>query len=160
MEINEAGLQILKDSEGLYLKAYKCPAGIWTIGIGTTHYPSGRAVREGDVITKEYAIECLDWELKEKAATIENWVKNNNLILTGNQFSALLCFAYNLGCSPIIDRERSLNQALRSGNPGKIRAAFMLYVKAVKKYPFGIKILVTLAGLVTRRKKESDLYFS
>ena len=41
--------------EGERLQAYKCPAGIWTIGQGITVYPDGSPVKEGDIITEEYS---------------------------------------------------------------------------------------------------------
>lgn len=159
MEINEAGMKILEDSEGLYLKAYKDPVGIWTIGIGTIVYPSGLKVQKGDTCTKEQAEAWLQWELKTKAATLDHWVQYNKLSLTGNQCSALLSFAYNCGCGPIIEHGRSLNMAILSGNRGAIREAFGLYVKGTKKI-LGISYRVTLSGLVKRRKLEADLYLS
>lgn len=159
MEINKAGMAILEDSEGFYPNAYKDPVGIWTIGIGTVIYPLGNKVQKGDICTLEQARFYLKFELKQKAAMLDSWVKNNNLILTGNQESALLSFAYNCGCAPIIEHGRSLNMALLSKNSGAIREAFMLYTKGTKKI-LGISYKVTLSGLVTRRKKEADLYFS
>ncbi len=36
MKISNNGLQLIKHFEGLVLKAYKCPAGVWTIGYGHT----------------------------------------------------------------------------------------------------------------------------
>ena len=150
------GFEILKQSEGLYLQAYKCPAGVWTIGFGTTVYPNGKKVSLKDPkCTQEQAEEWLSFELKEKAATIENWINTNKLRLNRYQFSALLCFAYNLGCGPIIDKDRSLSQAILH-NKG-VREAFMMYNKAkVKKW--GITRLIELKGLTIRRKKEADLY--
>lgn len=155
MELNKEGLQILKQCEGLYLQSYKCPAGVWTIGFGTTVYPNGKKVQPNESCTEEQAIEWLNHELKEKAATIQNWINTNKLELNGNQFSALLCFAYNLGCGPIIDKERSLSQALL--HKKGVREAFMMYNKAkVKKW--GITRLIELKGLTIRRKLEADLY--
>lgn len=46
---------LTKKYEGLRLKAYKCPKGIWTIGYGTTIYPDGSRVKELDEITNEKA---------------------------------------------------------------------------------------------------------
>jgi lysozyme len=55
----ECGGQVEK-----YLKAYKCPAGVWTIGIGTTIYPTGQRVKQGDVITADQAYEFLRFDLR------------------------------------------------------------------------------------------------
>jgi lysozyme len=154
MNLNSEGMKILIDSEGIYLQPYLDPKKIPTIGIGTIVYPNGKRVSMSDrTITLEEAHEYLNYELKEKAATIQNWINNNKLSLTGNQFSALLCFAYNLGCGPIIDKDRSLSQAIL--NKGDVRAAFMLYTKISVWY--GKK---ELKGLVIRREKEANLYLA
>ena len=42
---------LIKKYEGCKLTAYKCPAGVWTIGWGSTIYPSGQPVKSGDKIT-------------------------------------------------------------------------------------------------------------
>ena len=46
MTISNAGLALIKKYEGCQLKAYKCPAGVWTVGVGHT-----RGVKEGMTIT-------------------------------------------------------------------------------------------------------------
>lgn len=46
---------LIKKYEGLRLQAYKCPAGVLTIGYGNTSYPDGTPIKENDIITKEYA---------------------------------------------------------------------------------------------------------
>ena len=45
-------LDLIKQFEGCKLTAYKCPAGKWTIGWGSTFYMDGTPVREGDKITQ------------------------------------------------------------------------------------------------------------
>lgn len=157
MEMNEDGLRILKQCEGLCLKSYNDPCKIPTIGFGTIIYPSGKKVQLGESCTEAQAIEWLNYELKEKAATIANWTKNNNIKLTDNQFSALLCFSYNCGTYPITNSESSLNIAIRSGDIDKIKKAFLLYNKATVKV-LGIKIKKELRGLTIRRNLEYELY--
>ena len=48
MKISDKGIKLIKEFEGLRLEAYKCPAGVWTIGYGHT-----KGVMEGDKITDE-----------------------------------------------------------------------------------------------------------
>lgn len=159
MNINEAGLKIIKDCEGFYANPYICPGGKITIGYGTTAYPSGEAVKLNDpAITIAEAEYYLIDELKTKTAALEKWLELNKRVLNANQFSALLSFAYNLGCDPITKSGRSMNEAILSLDPKRIRDAFMMYVKVTKK-KFGISYKVTLPGLVTRRKLEADLFF-
>ena len=58
--------ELIKKYEGCRLTAYKCPAGVWTIGYGTTVYPSGKPVKSGDKCTKAEAESLLNWYIKEK----------------------------------------------------------------------------------------------
>ena len=85
-KINNAGIQIIKESESLRLKAYKCPAGVWTIGYGHT-----LNVKEGDEISEAQADEFLIQDI----ARIEPFVQG--LGLNDNQASAILSFIFKLG---------------------------------------------------------------
>jgi lysozyme len=157
--LNEAGMSILKYSEGYTAKPENDCLGIPTVGIGTIVYPNGVHVQLGDPeITLEKALEYLNYELREKSATVEDWLNSNHVELSDNQFSALLCFAYNCGTGPIT-HPSSLNRAILKKDGPAIRKAFMLYVKGTKKI-LGIPYKVTLKGLVIRRGKEASLYFS
>lgn len=91
MHINKDALNLIKESEGLSLKAYKCPAGVWTIGYGHT----GKDVKKGMVITEEKATDLL----KSDIARFEKHVSayNTKYRFTSNEFSALVSFAYNIG---------------------------------------------------------------
>jgi lysozyme len=85
-------IDIIKKYEGLSLKAYKCPAGVWTIGYGTTVYPDGKPVKSGDVITKDYASALLlDYVINKIMPHIRD------LDLTDNQQAALCSLIYNIG---------------------------------------------------------------
>ena len=55
MKLNQRGADLIKQFEGLKLKAYQCSAGKWTIGFGNTFYEDGKPVKQGDVITRERA---------------------------------------------------------------------------------------------------------
>lgn len=57
---------LIQKHEGCRLQAYLCPAGVWTVGWGTTRYPDGTPVKEGDIITQDYADALLtDYLIKE-----------------------------------------------------------------------------------------------
>jgi lysozyme len=125
--------------------------GVPTIGYGTIKYPDGTAVKlSDDAISEDQAVAYLLFELKDKSAQVEKWAIKNNIKLTDNQFSALVSFSYNEGCSYLLIAGHSLHDAVTSGGEKEIRAAFALYNKAGGK---------VLPGLVIRRKKEADLYF-
>lgn len=89
MQINDLGLKLIKDFEGFKPKAYKDLVGKWTIGYGFV-----KGVKPGDIITKEEADEELLDTLKLFEIGVETFV---DVPLTGNQFSALVCLAYNVG---------------------------------------------------------------
>lgn len=87
--VNDDGIALIKEFEGLHLTPYLCPGKVWTIGYGHT-----RTVRQGMRITKEQAEALLreDLRLFERGVTRLVTVKLND-----NQFSALVCFAFNIG---------------------------------------------------------------
>ena len=80
--------------EGIRLQAYKCPAGVWTIGRGITVYPDGNPVKEGDIITKEYAdVLETDYFIKKVDPIIIGMKKN----FTKRQKEALGSLIFNVG---------------------------------------------------------------
>src|SRR5271166_1618700 len=89
MNINNAGLELLKSFEGCRLTSYQDQKGIWTIGWGCT-----AGVHEGQTITQEEADQMLVNALAATEKGVSSLVK---VPLTSYQFSALVCFAYNVG---------------------------------------------------------------
>lgn len=136
MNINNDGLSIIKESEGLRLKAYKCPAGVWTIGYGHT----GKDVKKGMVITEEKATELL----KRDIARFERHVSAYDKIyhFTSNEFSALVSFAFNLG---------SITGLTKNGTRTKQQIANKMLEYC---YAGGKK----LNGLYKRRQEERKLF--
>lgn len=92
--ISQVGLNLIKEFEGLRLKAYDDGVGVWTIGYGTIKYPNGIRVKKGDVCTEAQATEYMKNDLSTFINAINKLVKVN---LTQNQFDALVSFTYNLG---------------------------------------------------------------
>lgn len=145
------GINTIKKFEGCFLHAYKCPAAINTIGYGTIKYPNGNKVKIGDVITQAQADEYLMHEVNEKAGAVANLLKG--VKVNQNQFDALVSFAYNLGTYAL--QTSTLLKKVRSNpNDPAIRTEFMKWCKARQNGK-----LVTLNGLLKRRKEEADLYF-
>ena len=145
MEVNKAGRDLIKKFEGCKLKAYKCPAGLWTIGYGNTFYPDGTKVKEGDVITQQKAEEIFDVLLNDFAAKVDALVKLN---VTANNFSALVSFTWNVGVSNF-RRSTLLRKVNANPKDPSIRAEFMKWTRANDK---------VLNGLVRRREAEAKLY--
>jgi len=146
MNLNEAGKNLIKSFEGCKLKAYKCPAGLNTIGFGSTFYPDGTKVKEGDVITKERADELFDLIVNDFAEKVRPLIKKE---LSDNNFSALVSFSYNAGVGNL-KSSTLLKKVNANPNDETIRGEFLKWVRANNK---------VLAGLERRRKAEADLYF-
>lgn len=86
--------ELIKRYEGYSEKAYKCPAGIWTIGHGNTTWEDGTPVKKGDTITKEKAEALLNNYLIKNVRP-----KIADLKLTTYQNEALESLIYNIGWS-------------------------------------------------------------
>lgn len=137
MKLSTAGLELIKSFEGCKLTAYKCTSSekYYTIGYG--HY--GADVTAGMTITQEQA----DAYLASDCEKFEEKVnKYSSYSFNQNQFDALVSFAYNIG---------SIDQLTANGTRdiATISTKMLEYVKSGG---------VTLSGLVTRRKKEQELF--
>jgi len=139
MKASEKCMAIIREFEGCRLKAYKCPAGIWTIGYGHT-----RKVLPGQTITNEEAENLLDQDLWP----VEENLNRLGFDLNQNQYDALISFIFNVGWGHF--SESTLLKKIRiSPDHRDIPAEFKKWVKAGGK---------KLPGLVRRRKAEADLY--
>lgn len=147
MTINDKGIGLIKEFEGCKLKAYQDVKGVWTIGYGSTLYPNGNAVHEGDEITQQQAEDMLKHHVKQTADIISIYIKSS---LTSNQFSALCVLAYNIGAGAF--RLSTLLKMVNSNpNDQNIKSEFLKWNKSGGKvYP----------GLTRRRQAEADLYFT
>jgi len=147
MVISNKLKELVKEFEGCKLKAYKCPANIWTIGYGNTQYENGKAVKEGDVITLERAEQLLEIILIKFIQQVGEIVKSN---INQNQKDALTDFAYNCGVGNL--KTSTLLKKVNADPKDKtIRAEFEKWTRANGK---------VLNGLVKRRNAEANLYFS
>lgn len=146
MKVNAEGYALIKRFEGCRLKAYKCPANVWTIGFGNTFYEDGTKVKEGDVITQQRADELAKFIIDQFAVSIAPFIQKT---LTENQFSACVSLAYNIGTGGF---KRSSVFKKLNVNPLDVTIAdsFRLWNKGGGK---------VLKGLVNRREAEIQLYF-
>ncbi len=139
--MNQAGIDLLTHYEGFRENAYRCPAGIWTIGFGFTD-----GVQPGDRMTLAEGQERLRDELKTRGEDVRNVCTRPP---NENEFAAMLSLAFNIGQGAF-----SGSTVLRKHNLGeqaKAADAFLMWVKARGK---------VLPGLVRRRRAERLLYLT
>ena len=139
MKTGSKGIDLIKHFEGCELEAYKCPAGVWTIGYGHI-----KGVSEGMTITQDEAEQML----KDEMAEYEGYV--NKLVtveLNQNQFDAMVSWVYNLGGGNL--GASTLLKVLNAGDYAGVPAQMMRWNKAGGK---------VLEGLTRRRQAEADLF--
>ena len=145
--MSDKGIKLLKESEGLRLKAYQDGGGVWTIGYGHTSAAGGMKVYAGLTITKEKAEQLLREDLSRMTyPVIDDLVK---VPLTQGQFDAMCSFIYNLGATQV-----STSTLLKRLNQGKYDEAAAQFKRW--KYDNG----VVQKGLIIRRAKEEALFLS
>lgn len=152
MKASKSAYALIHTFEGCRLHAYKCPAGVWTIGWGHT-----AGVYEGMSITREKANEFLEQDIRifEDNLTFALGLDDkdrmpNGLPISQHQFDALLSFTYNVGTGNLA-RSTLLRKVKANPKDPSIRGEFARWVYGGGK---------RLPGLVRRRKMEADLYFS
>lgn len=142
---SEVGKNLIKEFEGFRAKAYLCPAGVWTVGYGTTRI-NGHKVSESTQITTEEADVFLEQDLKVFEDAIN---KHVDVELTQNQFDALVAFVYNVGIGNF--QSSTLLKKLNSGDYEGASQQLLRWDKAKGK---------KLAGLTRRRKAEQKLFLA
>jgi GH24 family phage-related lysozyme (muramidase) len=144
----EPALKLIREFEGLRLEAYICPAGIPTIGYGTT-IMDGRSVRLGDKITKVEAEQLLSEQVQQNYAKRLFQLIPPLAKFPANQQASLISWAYNVGLGAV--EESTLRKRLLAGEvPGKVAA------EELSKWNKGDGKV--LPGLVRRRAAELSLF--
>lgn len=142
MKTSDKIKSMIKEWEGCRLKAYRCPAGVLTIGYGHT---SG--VKEGMQISRQEADRLFDEDIEAFERQVRPLVYGVDL--TQNQYDSLVSLAYNIGVGAL--RKSTLLKKVKADpNDPTIRSAFMQWVRGGGK---------VLPGLVKRREREAAHYF-
>jgi len=139
MKIGKQGLDLIKSFEGLQLGAYKCPAGVWTIGYGST-----KGVSKGMRITEAGAEHLLKEDLMWVEDVVNSAVK---VPMSQAQYDALCCFVYNIGGGAF--KSSTLLRKLNRGDYEGAANEFRRWNKAKG---------IVLPGLVRRRAAEEALF--
>ena len=141
MNTSPKGIALIIEFEGLRLKAYQCPGGVWTIGYGHT-----AGVKSGMVITEAQAAEYL----KANLIAFERYLNGLGLALNQNQFDALISFIYNVGTGNF-SNSTLLRKVRANPQDNSIMDEFLRWVYSKGR---------VLPGLQRRRLAEMKLYFS
>jgi lysozyme len=145
MKTSQQGLELIKRYEGLRLKPYRCPAGLWTIGYG-------HLIGNGSVLpdnwNRAFSVEEANALLVKDVIRFERGVTRYCPVkLSQGQFDALVSFSFNLGLGTL--QRSSLRQKVNRGDMDGARKVLLKYNKAGGK---------VLKGLDLRRKAEALLF--
>lgn len=139
--IGALGLAVVKSFEGCKLRAYLCPARVWTIGYGST----GPHVKAGMVITEKQAEDLLQEDLDRFEASVAKLADKPSQ----NEFDAMVSLAFNIGTGAFA--RSSVLRRHNAGNKNGAAEAFLMWNKGGGR---------VLKGLVRRRIAEKGLYLS
>lgn len=139
MTTSSRGLQLIKDFESLRLYAYRCPAGVPTIGYGHT-----LGVKMGQAITEKQAEDYL----KQDVAPIERYLNDVGVNFRQEQFDALVSWIFNLGAGNF--QHSTLFKKICTDAPdGEIAEQILKWINADGK---------PLLGLKRRRIAEANMF--
>lgn len=138
--LSQKGVDLIKEFEGLRLKAYRDPVGVWTIGYGHT----GGDVKPGQVISQARAEQLLKGDTGWAQDAVRRSVK---VPLSQGQFDALTSFTYNLGGGALASS--TLVKKLNARDYAGAQKEFGRWVHAGGE---------VLAGLVRRRAAEAKMF--
>lgn len=153
-DLSASGVNFIKNEEKWRSCAYKDSVGLWTIGYGHKIVsgdglcPSG--VSEQCCISTQEGEQILKSDVRVGSQCISRVVNQLVLaLLSDNEFSALVSWAYNVGCgnagsSTLIEK---LNQGNKEETCGEL-----------KKWIYGGKPPTVQPGLVNRRNRECQLF--
>lgn len=139
-----SAVDFIAQFEGFRSRAYKCPAGVWTIGYGTTTYPNGQKVQPGNEVTEQIARNLLERYIDDEIRP-----KLGGLGLKGHgQITAIISLVYNIGW-PAFARSKCC-AALKAKD----------WPTFIKEYDWFKANGKVLPGLLKRRTAELAMFFS
>lgn len=156
--ISEKALSVIKHHEGVRTKPYRCPANLWTIGVGHVLYPEQGKMKLADRMTMDlrpadnrvWSMEEVDAILQRDLGSFERGVnKYITVPLTQGMLDGLVSFSFNVGLGTL--QRSTLRQKLNRGDKEGAAEEFLKYTLAGGK---------VLKGLVNRRNDERALFLS
>ena len=156
MKVSDKCIQMIRHHEGVRFRAYRCPAKLWTIGVGHVLYPNqGRLpldqrqdfqLQESD--DRTFSAEEVDGILRSDLARFERGVAIQCPVsLTQGQFDALVSFSFNCGLGTL--QRSTLRQKLLRGETEDAAQELLKYTIGGGR---------VLPGLVKRRQDERAVF--
>lgn len=158
MNVSADAIKMIQHHEGLRFKPYRCPARLWTVGVGHVLYPEqgklpidqrdGFALRPED--NRQFTKDEVDGILRSDLQRFERGVAQLIPVkLTQGQFDACVSFAFNVGLGTL--QRSTFRQKVLRGEKDAAIASLLQYCKAGGK---------VLRGLENRRKDEAALFMA
>lgn len=156
--ISKKAMEMIKHHEGVRFKPYRCPARLWTIGVGHVLYPEQGKLKMEDrlqyplrpednrTFSKEEVDEILAHDLRRFVAGVSRYCPSG---LNQGRLDALVSFAFNVGLGTL--QRSTLRQKHNRGDYEGAAEEFLKFTKAGGK---------VLKGLVNRRNDERALYMN
>ena len=148
MQTSERGIRLIKHYEGVRNRPYRCPAGLYTVGVG---HLIGDGKSLPDTWNRTFSEAEIDGLLKRDLRRFELGICKMlpNIPLRQSEFDALISFSFNLGLGCF--QRSTVRQALLRGDKETAMESLLKYCRA------GGKIL---KGLQLRRQDEKRLFES
>ena len=158
MKAEERVIEMIKHHEGVRLRPYRCPALLWTVGVGHVIEPKHIGVKLEDrknlpipdgwdrTLSMDEVNRILVADLDRFEAGVLRLCPNG---LTAGRLGALVSFSFNVGLGNL--QRSTIRMKHNRGEYEEAAEAFMMWTKAAGK---------ELPGLVKRRKDERNLYLS
>lgn len=158
MNVSDKAIKMIKHHEGVRQRPYRCPAKLWTIGVGHVLYPRQGALKVDDRDSvpleerdnRTFSMEEVDGILRDDLNRFERGVERYCPVkLTQGQFDALVSFSFNVGLGTL--QRSTLRQKVLRGDMEGASEEFLKYTIGGGK---------VLKGLVNRRNDERALFLS
>lgn len=156
--ISQKALKMIAHHEGTRYKPYRCPADLWTVGVGHVLYPEQGKLPMAERLAYPLAkVDNRTWSKDEVNALLEfdltRFVRGVSRYCTGpftqGQLDALVSFSFNVGLGTL--QRSTLRQKFNRGDLAGAAEEFLKYTKGGGK---------VLKGLVNRRADERSLFLS
>ena len=159
MKVSDAAIRMIKHHEGVRLRPYRCPALLWTVGVGHVIDPSHTAVKYEerralpipDGWDRQLSMGEVDAILAQDLAKFERGVARLCPAASNSQsqFDALVSFAFNVGLGNL--QRSSIRMRYNRGDVEGAADAFLMWTKAAGR---------VLPGLVKRRQDERAMFLA